>query len=154
MKLQIQGLSILMALLLTSMVAADEPPIIPKAADIIAADQAAVERLGPGKGALTLTSDIRAVKGLSAATSGVALNLNRGVVDLKAEVREHTYQFYYSFNNENWFEIPVTFESFKLSDEYVRANGFTGAFVGMHCHDTSGCNQHADFDYFSYKELK
>ncbi|MDE1454583.1 hypothetical protein PVN32_21880, partial [Bacillus paralicheniformis] len=45
-------------------------------------------------------------------------------------------------------------ESKKLSDDYVRGGGFfTGAFVGMQCQDTSGAHQHADFDYFMYKEL-
>jgi xylan 1,4-beta-xylosidase len=74
-------------------------------------------------------------------------------VHLKVKVREHTYQYAYSFDGDNWTNIPVTFESYKLSDEYVRLNGFTGAFVGMHCQDTSGTSQPADFDYFTYKEL-
>jgi xylan 1,4-beta-xylosidase len=74
-------------------------------------------------------------------------------VHLKVKVREHTYQFAYSFDNKKWTDIPVQFETYKLSDEYVRGNGFTGAFVGMHCQDTSGRNRPADFDYFSYKEL-
>jgi xylan 1,4-beta-xylosidase len=74
-------------------------------------------------------------------------------VHLKVKVREHTYQYSYSFDGETWTDIPVTFESYKLSDEYVRLNGFTGAFVGMHCQDTSGTNKPADFDYFTYKEL-
>jgi xylan 1,4-beta-xylosidase len=33
-----------------------------------------------------------------------------------------------------------------------RAN-FTGAFVGMACHDLSGQGKHADFDYFEYVEI-
>jgi xylan 1,4-beta-xylosidase len=74
-------------------------------------------------------------------------------VHLKVKVREHTYQYAYSFDGETWTDIPVTFESYKLSDEYVRLNGFTGAFVGMHCQDTSGTSKPADFDYFTYKEL-
>ncbi|MBM7654952.1 glycoside hydrolase family 43 protein [Neobacillus cucumis] len=72
-------------------------------------------------------------------------------VHFKVKVREHTYQYYYSFDNETWIEIPGLFESYNLSDEH--ANGFTGAFVGMHCQDTSGARKAADFDYFQYKEL-
>jgi xylan 1,4-beta-xylosidase len=74
-------------------------------------------------------------------------------VHLKVKVRQKTYTFSYSFDNENWNDIPVMFDSYKLSDEYVRLNGFTGAFVGMHCQDTSGSDIPADFDYFFYKEL-
>ncbi len=73
-------------------------------------------------------------------------------VHLKVKVRVDTYSFCYSFDQETWHDIPVTFASYQLSDEYVRLNGFTGAFVGMHCQDTSGQNKHADFDYFMYKE--
>jgi len=75
-------------------------------------------------------------------------------VHLQVQVREHSYQFYYSFDQKEWHEIPVAFESYKLSDDYVRGGGFfTGAFIGMHCQDTSGMNKPADFDYFMYKEL-
>ncbi|WP_338533705.1 glycoside hydrolase family 43 protein [Paenibacillus peoriae] len=74
-------------------------------------------------------------------------------VHLKVKVRENKYTFYYSFDEKTWSDIPVSFDSYKLSDEYVRKNGFTGAFIGMHCQDTRGTNQPADFDYFNYKEL-
>jgi ACS family hexuronate transporter-like MFS transporter len=41
-----------------------------------------------------------------------------------------------------------------LSDEATAPGqpNFTGAFVGMACHDTSGSARHADFDYFEYRE--
>ncbi|WP_079527752.1 glycoside hydrolase family 43 protein [Halobacillus hunanensis] len=73
-------------------------------------------------------------------------------VYLKVDAQTSTYKYSYSFDGESWHETPVTFESYKLSDDYIEGGGFfTGAFVGMQCQDTSGQNQYADFDYFSYK---
>jgi xylan 1,4-beta-xylosidase len=75
-------------------------------------------------------------------------------VHFKVKVREQTYTFSYSFDGEVWNEISVFFHSYKLSDDYIRGGGFfTGAFVGMHCQDTSGRDIPADFDYFMYREL-
>lgn len=73
-------------------------------------------------------------------------------VYLRVEVKTAVYQYFYSFDGENWNEIPVVFESYKLSDDYIQGGGFfTGAFVGMQCQDTSGQSAPADFDYFIYK---
>lgn len=75
-------------------------------------------------------------------------------VYLRVEVQTTTYQYSYSFDGENWMKIPIQFYSYKLSDDYVRGRAaFTGAFVGMHCRDSSGQNNYADFDYFLYKGL-
>jgi xylan 1,4-beta-xylosidase len=74
-------------------------------------------------------------------------------VHLKVEVRTDAYKFLYSFDGSNWNEVPVSFESKKISDDYVQGSAFTGAFVGMHCQDNGGTNRPADFDYFMYKEL-
>ncbi|TSB44615.1 glycoside hydrolase family 43 protein [Alkalicoccobacillus porphyridii] len=75
-------------------------------------------------------------------------------VYLKVEVRYDTFTFLYSFDGEDYQELPVQFESYKLSDDYINQGGFfTGAFVGMHCIDTSGRRTHADFDSFTYHEL-
>src|SRR5699024_8770483 len=72
-------------------------------------------------------------------------------VYLRVEVKTNIYVYSYSFDGKDWKEIPIDFESHKLSDDYIQGGGFfTGAFVGMHCQDTSGRNQHADFDYFIY----
>lgn len=72
---------------------------------------------------------------------------------LRVEVKTNIYQYSYSFDGEHWNTIPIEFESYKLSDDYIQGGGFfTGAFVGMQCQDTSGQNKHADFDYFIYKE--
>ena len=72
---------------------------------------------------------------------------------LRVEVNMNVYHYSYSFDGEEWTSIPVKFDSYKLSDDYVQGGGFfTGAFVGMQCQDTSGLNLHADFDYFIYKD--
>lgn len=63
------------------------------------------------------------------------------------------YHFSYSFDGDDFTAIPVQLASHKLSDDYVNELGFfTGAFVGMHCIDTTGQRLPADFDYFRYSE--
>ncbi len=75
-------------------------------------------------------------------------------VYLRAVVQTNYYEYSYSFDGANWSTLPIQFEAYKLSDDYINGGGFfTGAFVGMHCQDTSGASLHADFDYFLYKEL-
>jgi xylan 1,4-beta-xylosidase len=62
----------------------------------------------------------------------------------------------YSFDGENFIEIPVTFDSAVLSDDYVLqtyGGFFTGAFVGMAAVDYSGYELSAIFEKFNYKEL-
>jgi xylan 1,4-beta-xylosidase len=74
-------------------------------------------------------------------------------VYMRVDVKVNTYSYSYSFDGVNWVEIPFAFHSYKLSDDYIHGGGFfTGAFVGMHCRDTSGTRKYADFDYFIYKE--
>lgn len=53
-----------------------------------------------------------------------------------------------------WQWLPQVFDASILSDEATAPGqpNFTGAFVGMACHDTSGTGRHADFDYFEYRE--
>ncbi|MFP4975788.1 glycoside hydrolase family 43 protein [Paenibacillus sp. CN-4] len=73
-------------------------------------------------------------------------------VGIRVEVDHDTYRYAYSFDGGAWTVLPVTFESHKLSDDYIQGGGFfTGAFVGMQCQDTSGRALPADFDYFIYK---
>lgn len=79
-----------MVLSLTLMVGADvDQLLIPKEAEITPADQAAVDRLEVGKEGIPVKADIRTIQGLATATSGVALNLNQAIIDLKAEVRDN-----------------------------------------------------------------
>jgi xylan 1,4-beta-xylosidase len=75
-------------------------------------------------------------------------------VHFKVEVRREQYRFAYSFDESVWQDIPLVFDSNKLSDDYIRGEGFfTGAFVGMCCLDATGQGIPADFDYFTYKEI-
>ena len=53
-----------------------------------------------------------------------------------------------------WHWLPQVFDASILSDEATAPGlpNFTGAFVGMACHDTSGSGRYADFDWFEYIE--
>ncbi|VTP15858.1 Beta-xylosidase [Phytobacter ursingii] len=71
---------------------------------------------------------------------------------LRVDVDRLEYRYSYSFDGENWQTIPLTFEAWKLSDDYIGGRGFfTGAFVGLHCEDISGDGCHADFASFTYQ---
>lgn len=73
----------------------------------------------------------------------------------KVEVRGIDYQYFYSFDGNEWNAVPYVFDSAKLSDEYIKEvydAAFTGAFVGMMSVDGLGTKIPADFDYFIYKE--
>ncbi|MFD0704833.1 glycoside hydrolase family 43 protein [Alloscardovia venturai] len=74
---------------------------------------------------------------------------------LKTKVRTQSYTYEYSFDGENWHEIPVQLDAALLSDEYVNqtyGGFFTGAFVGLACVDVSGYRADARFKHFDYKE--
>lgn len=80
---------------------------------------------------------------------------NVSYVYLRVDVKTNVYRYSYSFNNIEWSTIPINLYSYKLSDDYIQGSGFfTGAFVGMQCQDISGERLHADFDYFTYKEIE
>ncbi|WP_418969901.1 glycoside hydrolase family 43 protein [Alloscardovia omnicolens] len=75
---------------------------------------------------------------------------------LRTRVRTQFYTYEYSFDGENWVEIPVQLDAKILSDDYVnqRYGGFfTGAFVGMACVDLSGYGIQAQFKHFDYVEI-
>jgi xylan 1,4-beta-xylosidase len=74
---------------------------------------------------------------------------------LKVKVAYDQLQFYYSLNGSVWTAVGEVLDASKLSDEYleyIRFEGFTGAFVGLCCQDLSGRRQPADFDFFEYAE--
>lgn len=76
-------------------------------------------------------------------------------VYLRVNVDYNDYWYSYSLDGENFTKVGPTYESYKLSDDYILGGGFfTGAFVGMACQDTSGEKLHADFDYFRYEAKK
>ena len=71
----------------------------------------------------------------------------------KVDVSKTGYYFSYSYDGETFTKIELHLASYKLSDDYINEIGFfTGAFVGMHCIDTTGDRLPADFDYFRYTQ--
>jgi len=83
----------------------------------------------------------------------IAIPADAAAVYIRVQVREFSYTYSYSFDGQNWNEVPVKLDTYKLSDDFVSGGGFfTGAFVGMHCIDVSGTKLPADFDYFKYEE--
>ena len=81
--------------------------------------------------------------------------LPRGqAVWLRAEVDFATLRFSWSLDGERWSSHEGTLDYSLISDEAGRgySKSFTGAFVGMACHDISGRRQPADFEFFEYVE--
>jgi xylan 1,4-beta-xylosidase len=78
----------------------------------------------------------------------------QGEVYLRAKVNHHVLHFDWSMDGQKWQTLPYQFDYSVISDEAGKGEGasFTGAFVGMACHDTSGQNCAADFDFFEYVE--
>ena len=72
-------------------------------------------------------------------------------VYLKVTFDYATLQFTYSRDGASWQNIGPALDATKLSDDYG-PESFTGAFVGLCAQDLSGRRQHADFDWFEYKE--
>ncbi|MFC4652324.1 glycoside hydrolase family 43 protein [Lactococcus nasutitermitis] len=74
----------------------------------------------------------------------------------RTKARKESYSYEYSFDGENFKEIPVTLDAAILSDDYIlQSYGgfFTGAFVGLAAVDYSGYQLKAEFRDFDYKEL-
>lgn len=77
---------------------------------------------------------------------------------LAGEVQGDVLQFYYALKNNSgvfqWQPLGEKLPADHLSDDYIEKNGlvFTGAFVGIACHDLDTRNAVAYFDYFNYIE--
>ena len=86
----------------------------------------------------------------------------RTPIELRVEVDEERLRFAYRLagtggsgtDTSSWQWLPQVFDASILSDEATAPAlpNFTGAFVGVACHDTSGSARHADFDWFEYRE--
>src|SRR5688572_2742465 len=84
-----------------------------------------------------------------------AISLPRGrAVWLRAEVEFAVLRFSWSLDGQDWTRIEGALDYSVISDEAGRgySKSFTGAFVGMACHDISGRRQPADFAFFEYIE--
>ncbi|MCL2411485.1 MAG: glycoside hydrolase family 43 protein [Treponema sp.] len=79
-------------------------------------------------------------------------------VYLAVEVEREKLQFYYALQENNtpgkWLSLGEVLPADHLSDDYIEKNGlvFTGAFVGLGCHDLDDRSAVAFFDYFCYTE--
>ncbi len=87
--------------------------------------------------------------------SAKAIPLPRNAaVWLRATVEFDKLRFSWSLDGERWTQHEGELDYSLISDEAGRglSKGFTGAFVGMACHDISGRRQPADFAFFEYVE--
>ena len=89
----------------------------------------------------------------------IELSNNKSVF-LKVNVNDVNYVFSYSIDNHTWIELPVKFDTYKLSDDYITrsflgpyGSAFTGSFVGIHCNDLAGTRIPAIFKQFKYEDL-
>lgn len=53
-------------------------------------------------------------------------------------------------SSDEWTSLGSDYELSTLSDERVPLGGFTGTFVGLACHDLTGCGREAAFEYLNY----
>ncbi len=74
-------------------------------------------------------------------------------VGLRAVIERQQVQFYYSSDEAQWYSVGVPLDITHLSDDFPEYIRFTGNFIGMCVQDLSGTRKHADFDYFSYREM-
>lgn len=76
-----------------------------------------------------------------------------GEIDLRVEVDRALQRFFWRpAGDGDWCRIGETLNASVISDEGGRGEhgSFTGAFVGMHCMDTSGAAREARFTRFDY----
>ena len=73
---------------------------------------------------------------------------------LRAEVSYDALRFSWSLDGQRWQSAGGVLDYSLISDEAGRgySRSFTGAFVGMACHDISGRRQPADFEFFDYAD--
>lgn len=75
-----------------------------------------------------------------------------GEIKLKTSVRDDQWRAYWATKNDyEWQPVGGYFDYSILADE-VGGEHFTGAFIGMACHDLSGQRCAADFSQFTYSE--
>ncbi|HEY7773571.1 MAG TPA: glycoside hydrolase family 43 protein [Marinagarivorans sp.] len=77
---------------------------------------------------------------------------NTGPIKLKISVRYDQWRAYWACRDDyEWHPVGGYFDYSILADE-VGGEHFTGAFIGMACHDLSGQRKAANFSRFSYIE--
>ncbi|QFU07763.1 Beta-xylosidase [Rhodobacteraceae bacterium THAF1] len=76
-----------------------------------------------------------------------------GPIRLGCDVDSSELRFRYATEGGDWIDTGVVLDQSAISDEAGNGpgNNFTGAFVGMCAHDTSGRGRFADFLSFTYE---
>lgn len=73
-------------------------------------------------------------------------------IRLKLVVNQTEGQFYYSLEDGEWRNVGNTLDASLLSDEYPEQGAYTGAMVGLGCHDMAYRSAKAYFKYAVYRE--
>lgn len=74
-----------------------------------------------------------------------------GEIGLRIDVDYDCWSAAWSHNGGAWQSLNIELDYSVLADE-VGTENFTGAFIGLACHDMSGARLPADFSYFKYEE--
>jgi xylan 1,4-beta-xylosidase len=74
-------------------------------------------------------------------------------IHLRLVVKGEAGAFSYSLDGKAFTGLDFIVDATKLSDDYARPLGFTGAFVGMQCVDMRDKTAYADFYTFEYIPL-
>lgn len=67
---------------------------------------------------------------------------------LRAEIHGAQLGFFASPDGVAWVRVGGVFDFGKISDDYGSVLHFTGAMIGISCHDVAGQRGHADFEFF------
>lgn len=73
-----------------------------------------------------------------------------GAVWIKLDIEGIQGKFLCSLDGEEWFAVGSVFDASKISDEYPVEGAYTGAMVGIGCHDMLYHSKEADFSYMEY----
>lgn len=88
---------------------------------------------------------------------GVGIRLpETGSVWMKVVTQKETAQFFYSLDGEHFEAVGPVLDATVLSDDIYAEIGemrFTGAYLGICCHDLANRTAYAEFDTFRYEEL-
>lgn len=74
-------------------------------------------------------------------------------VYLKVEIHNTEGEFFFSEDGLQWETVGKKWEADKISDEYPEEGAYTGAMIGVACHDMLYHNSPADFEYILYKKM-
>lgn len=76
-----------------------------------------------------------------------------GIVWLRICVYNTKGRFFYSMDGKQWEQAGESWDASKISDEYPEEGHYTGAMVGIGCHDMLYRSAKAYFAYMEYRPL-